>query len=54
MRQLSALDRLFLTLEDPRAPAHLSALLFASHPGIVSNAIDEYRRRLDADPPRAG
>lgn len=29
---------------------HLSALLFASHPGIVSNAIDEYRRRLDNDP----
>lgn len=29
---------------------HLSALLIASHPGIVSNAIDEHRRRLDADP----
>lgn len=30
MRQLSALDRLFLTREDPRTPAHLSALLFYS------------------------
>ncbi len=30
MRQLSALDRLFLTQESPRAPAHLSALLFYS------------------------
>ncbi len=33
-----------------REVVHLSALLFASHPGIVGNAIDEYRRRLDADP----
>ena len=30
MRQLSALDRLFLTRENPRTPAHLSALLFYS------------------------
>ena len=30
MRQLSALDRLFLTQENARTPAHLSALLFYS------------------------